>query len=61
MGQEHMASAVYPRLGERRFKKMVVTRLTPEGLPKIMAAHSALHAQARNDTFAWHCLAFCEL
>jgi hypothetical protein len=28
-GQEHVASAVYPRPRERRFRKMVVTRLVP--------------------------------
>ena len=56
-----MASAVYPRPRERRFRKMVVTDLMPYRFPVIMVAHSALHAQARNDTLARRCLAFCEL
>ena len=40
-GQEHILSAVYPRPRERRFRKVVVTRLMPQHLPVIMVAHSA--------------------
>jgi hypothetical protein len=56
-----MASAVYPRPRERRFRKVVVIRLVPEHLPEIMVAQSALHAQARNGIFARRCLVYCEL